>query len=81
MRTHRTTVLAMTLCAALASHGQAWNFNPPGNNIGGTEYLGAAAGSTQPLRLTTIPNLPIDFTTRTIHRMRLTPYVSTAMGP
>jgi len=49
--------------------------------IGTTEYLGARAGSTVPLRLTTIPaTLPIEFRTANIERMRLNPTVNYTIG-
>lgn len=60
----------MALMAAPAL-GQDWSANPPGNVLGGAEYLGAAAGSTVPLRFTTIPNLRHEWRTQNTLRMRL----------
>jgi len=70
----------MTLCTASASQGQAWNAVPGGNVIGGTEYLGARAGSTVPLRFTTIPNLRMEWRTANIQRMLLNGTVSYPIG-
>lgn len=72
MKANRIVTLAMTLCAASVSQGQAWNAVPGGNVIGSTEYLGARAGSTVPLRFTTIPNLGMEWRTNNVLRMRLT---------
>ncbi|MBL8011925.1 MAG: tail fiber domain-containing protein [Flavobacteriales bacterium] len=62
---------------AWASQGQDWNRLPGGDVITGTEYLGAAAGSSVPLHLRTIPNLSIDFSTTDLRRMRLYPNQTT----
>ncbi len=59
---------------------QAWDEG--GNTITNlTKYVGCDLNSTVPLKVMHNANQPIDFYTRAIHRMRLTPYVSTAMGP
>src|SRR4030095_7794127 len=66
-------VITATLLS-LQCLGQNWNAGPvppPGNVIGSTEYLGAAATSTVPLLLKTVPNLPIYFSTNNVNRMRL----------
>ena len=64
-------MLAVGLCMAWASQGQDWNAVPGGNVIFAGEYLGAAAGSTVPLRFTTIPNLRMEWRTANQLRMRL----------
>ncbi len=60
------------MCMAILGYNQVdWHANPGGNTIIGTEYLGAAAGSSIPLQLKTVPDQPIDFYTSNTFRMRL----------
>lgn len=72
MRTLNTVGLGAILCMAVQVQAQNWLTG--GNVTGGGNFLGAAAGSTAPLRLTTIPaTLPIEFRTANLLRMRLNP--------
>lgn len=50
---------------------QDWNRFPGGDVINSTEYLGARAGSTVPLQIKTVPDLPIEWWTENARRMRL----------
>ena len=61
---------ALLLGACSAVDAQDWNTG--GNLINGTtQYLGCDAFSTQPLRLKTVANQPIDFSTSDIFRARI----------
>ena len=62
------------LLVSLQANAQFWN--TAGNNVVGTDYLGAALGSTVPLQLKTVGILPIDFYTTNTFRMRLNPTVT-----
>ncbi len=65
-------ILAAIGIIPIAVNAQDWNTG--GNLIFGTEFLGARAGSTVPLTLKTIPNLPIIFQTQgTRNRMIIMP--------
>lgn len=70
----RSRSFFLAVCLALGANGvlaQPWD--QAGNSITSTgDYLGCDATSTQPLRLTTIPNQPIQFRTDNALRMRLT---------
>ncbi len=70
----RSRSFFLAVCLALGANGvlaQPWD--QAGNSITLTgDYLGCDATSTQPLRLTTIPNQPIQFSTDNALRMRLT---------
>ena len=66
----RTLACALLLGACGVLNAQDWNTG--GNFINlPTEYLGCDALSTQPLRLRTQANQPIDWYTNAIHRLRL----------
>lgn len=77
MRTKRSCGLLLAASVSLYSLGQTWQAGPGGggggNVINTTEYLGARAGSTVPVRIKTIPGLPIEFYTNDVLRMRLSP--------
>lgn len=79
MRTLKTIWL-WTLLFAVSQLQAQWLTG--GNVITGVgDYLGTAAGSNQPLRLTTIPaTLPIEFRTANVLRMRMNPTVSYTIG-
>ena len=81
MRTNRLMAAFIAACMGILCHAQEWHAFPPGNTIGGTEYLGCNALSTQPLRLTTVANQPIDFSTADLFRARINPKISYAIGP
>ena len=81
MKTNRLTVAIIAVCLGTFSQGQEWHANPPGNTILGGEYLGCNALSTQPLRLTTVANQPIDFSTADRFRARINPKISYPVGP
>ncbi|MBL7964556.1 MAG: tail fiber domain-containing protein [Flavobacteriales bacterium] len=67
----RTLACALWMGACSALNAQDWN--TAGNTINTTaQYLGCDALSTQPLRLTTVPNQPIQFRTDNTLRMHLT---------
>jgi hypothetical protein len=67
--------------AAMLGYSQTeWHANPPGNTILGGEYLGCNALSTQPLRLTTVADQPIDFSTSDRFRARINQRISYAIG-
>ena len=60
----------MVLAVANTSYAQLWN--TAGNNISTlTQYLGADAASTQPLRFTTFANYPHEWRPNNLLRMRL----------
>lgn len=66
----RTFACALLLGACSAVDAQDWNTG--GNLINGTtQYLGCNGASTQPLRLKTEVNQPIEFYTDSLFRMRL----------
>ncbi len=70
----------MAISMAMLCLGQDWNRLPGGDVINSTEYVGARAGSTVPLRLSTIPSLPIEFRTANTLRMRLNETTSYTIG-
>ncbi len=66
----RTWACAIGIVACCAVSAQDWN--TLGNNItSGTQYLGCDVFSTQPLRLSTLNNQPIHFTTSNLLRAQI----------
>lgn len=76
----RTMACALLVGACSATYAQNWVAG--GNNITGLgQYLGCNGTSTQPLRLTTVPNYPIELRTFNLQRARLNGNVTSSMGP
>ncbi|MBK8615372.1 MAG: hypothetical protein IPN85_18370 [Flavobacteriales bacterium] len=74
MKSKWTLSIALSLLMSASLMAQSWDRLPGGNIINGTEYLGAATGSTVPLLLKTVPPLlSIDLATTDILRARLKP--------
>ena len=71
MKTKRMIAVGLLNATAMVANAQDWNRIPGGDVIGSTEYVGAAAASTVPFHLQTVPNLPIHFSTNSVNRMRL----------
>lgn len=61
----------LAVVAAQAGYAQFWNRLPGGNTINTNEWLGADAFSTIPLSIETRANLPIQWRTNNVQRMRL----------
>jgi hypothetical protein len=78
----RISIIAIGMTCLIVQPGSAqdWSRLPGGNIINNNEWLGAAPGSTIPLRIETRVNQPIDFYTSAIHRMRLNPSWTTTIG-
>ncbi len=74
-------VMGLAVLVSQRSNAQDWNRLPGGNIINATEWLGADVGSTVPLRIETRANLPIDWYTTALHRMRLNETVATLVNP
>ncbi len=71
MERRKLFVMGLAVLISQRSIAQDWNRLPGGNVINGTEWFGAAPGSTVPLRIETRVNQPIQFRTDNILRMRL----------
>ncbi|MCL4282969.1 MAG: hypothetical protein KJZ58_11980 [Flavobacteriales bacterium] len=80
MKPNRLTAAIIAVCLGTLSQGQEWHALPGGNTITGLEYLGCDGNSTQPLRLMTVVNQPIDFSTNNVMRMRLNNSQSYTIG-
>lgn len=75
----RTVACALLLGACSAVNAQ---WVTAGNSITGVgQYLGCNGTSTQPLRLTTVPNFPIELRTFNVQRARLNGNVTGPIGP
>lgn len=78
----KTRTMACALLMGASGALKAQNWNTGGNLINlNTQYLGCNANSTQALRLTTVPNFPIELRTNNIQRARLNGSLTGPMGP
>lgn len=78
MRTNRILAFAAAMAAGCGVLAQWQNF---GNPFVGGQFLGINAGGAIPLRLTTVPNFPIELRTFNLQRARLNGNVTGPIGP